>query len=77
MKWKKEKPGELYTSGDYELVRWDKGSFSRRWGVYFRGKHIETVHVLADAKWLAEDHFLGTHEYRLEESGNAMMGGAV
>jgi hypothetical protein len=76
MQWKKEQPGELCTSGDYELVRWDKGSFFRRWGVYYRRKHVDTVHSLADAKWLAEDHRLGLHQFRLEESGNTIDGGA-
>jgi hypothetical protein len=72
MKWKREIPGKLHTSGDYELVR-----LVRRWGVYYRGKHFDTVHTLGTAKWLAEFHFEGVHESRLEESGNAMCGGAL
>jgi hypothetical protein len=77
MIWQSEQQGQRYASGDYELVRWEKGSFARRWGVCYRGNRIETVHSLADAKWLAEDHWRGTHESRLEESGNAIMGGVI
>jgi hypothetical protein len=72
MNWNRKKRGKLYTSGNYELERW-----GRRWGVCYCEQQIGRFLSLADAKWWAEDHLQGLHELRLEESGNALVGGGT
>jgi hypothetical protein len=77
MRWKRTKLDGSYASGDYELLRWVTGSLAARWGVFHRGRHIKTVHALPDAKRFAADHRRAWHEAMLEESGNALVGGAL
>jgi hypothetical protein len=77
MQWLKVERGELYIGGDYELLRCERGFPARRWGVFHRGRHVKTVHALADAKRWADDHQRAWHAAELEESGNAVIGGGV